>query len=308
MSITANQVVGTGGGGSFNGNYWNTPTFSPNQFAEATFVVGVVPMVRFNAANGNGYICGGSNISILNNNLTTSPIQTGGTGGVAATAGQVVRLEVVENSAGNLATLTCYVNGAVTTTGTDPTITSGQPGLFAFSSGQSGDNFHAGNLHPIAVLDQEQDWAQVQHFELPITVGQTNPIAGTLPAGSIITSGNHEMLGTICTNGELALSAGWQSTGSATVTAVKGTGQTCSWTITTGTTTAANPTVTDTLTNPLSTANTVCEMNIHGGTHTAAAGEGFNQTTLSATAPVFTTNFTPTAGGTTYFVTRRCGP
>lgn len=114
--------------------------------------------------------------------------------------------------------------------------------------------------------------------------------------------------GTACTNGELALSAGWQSTGSATVTAVAGAGQTCSWTITTGTTTAASPTVTDTLTNVLPTATTVCEMNIHGGTHTAAAGEGFNMTTPSATAPIFTFNGTPTAGGTTYFVTRSCGP
>jgi len=113
--------------------------------------------------------------------------------------------------------------------------------------------------------------------------------------------------GAACTNGELALSAGWQLTGSATPTAVQGT-TTCSWTITTGTTTGANPTITDTLTNPLPNATTVCEMNIHGGTHTAAAGEYFQQTTLSATAPVFTANFTPTAGGTTYFVTRRCGP
>jgi hypothetical protein len=111
-----------------------------------------------------------------------------------------------------------------------------------------------------------------------------------------------------CTNGELALSTGWQSTGSATVTAAAGTGQTCSWTITTGTTTAANPTVTDTLTNPLPTATTVCELNVHGGTHTAAAGEGFTQTSLSATAPIFTFIGTPTPGGTTYFVTRRCGP
>ncbi len=114
--------------------------------------------------------------------------------------------------------------------------------------------------------------------------------------------------GLACTNGELALSAGWQSTGSATVTAVAGNGQTCSWTITTGTTTAANPTITDTLTNVLPAATTVCWMNIYGGTHTAVAGESLRQTTLSATAPIFTANFTPTAGGTTYFVTRGCGP
>jgi hypothetical protein len=136
------------------------------------------------------------------------------------------------------------------------------------------------------------------------------PAAGgvNLPNDTLRAKGAIADQGTACTNGELALSAGWQSTGTATATAVAGNGQTCQWTITTGTTTAANPTVTDTLTNALPAATTVCELNIHGGTHTAAAGEGFTQTTLSATAPVFTFIGTPTAGGTTYFVTRRCGP
>jgi hypothetical protein len=117
--------------------------------------------------------------------------------------------------------------------------------------------------------------------------------------------------GTACTNGELALSAGWQVTGSASVTAVAGAGQTCSWTITTGTTTSANPTITDTLTNS-GNASTQCWMTVNGGTHTPTVGAGtsdtFRQTTFSATAPVFTYNETPTAGGTTYFVTRGCGP
>ena len=126
---------------------------------------------------------------------------------------------------------------------------------------------------------------------------------GTVRAGVIVAD-----RGTICTNGELALSAGWQSTGTATATAVQGNGQVCSWTITTGTTTAANPTITDTLTNPLPDATTQCWMKIDGGTHTAVAGEAFHQTTYSATAPVFTSNFTPTANGFTYFVTRGCGP
>lgn len=132
--------------------------------------------------------------------------------------------------------------------------------------------------------------------------GTQGIVAPVVQAPNVVSNGG------ACTNAELALSAGWQSTGSATVTAAAGLNQTCSWTITTGTTTAANPTITDTLINPLPNANIVCEMNIHGGTHTAAAGEGFQQTTLSATAPVFTFNGTPTAGGTTYFITRRCGP
>ncbi len=121
--------------------------------------------------------------------------------------------------------------------------------------------------------------------------------------------------GPACTNGELALSANWAATGSATVTAVAGIGQTCMWTITTGTTVGAPPfTVTDTLgSNALPTSTTICEMNIHGGTHTAVLGESFLQTTVSFSAPVFTFEAstgagTPGAGGVTYFVTRRCGP
>lgn len=131
---------------------------------------------------------------------------------------------------------------------------------------------------------------------------------GVFATGGTIQPATVVAAGSICTNGELSLSAGWQVTGTATVTSVAGQGQTCTWTITTGTTTAASPTVTDTLTNPLPSASVVCEMSIHGGTHTAAAGESFFQSGFSATAPVFTFNGTPTANGFTYVVTRRCGP
>jgi hypothetical protein len=109
--------------------------------------------------------------------------------------------------------------------------------------------------------------------------------------------------GSACTNGELALSAGWGNTAAAT--AVAGQGQTCQWTITaSGTGQAANPTITDTLTSALPSANVVCDMRMVGGTGTATL---INQTALSATAPVFTFGGTPGAGST-YFVVRRCGP
>lgn len=140
------------------------------------------------------------------------------------------------------------------------------------------------------------------------TLTQTGSLNTPVFVRSAIVAGDQ---GSACTNGELTLSAGWQSTGSATVTAVAGNGQTCSWTITTGTTTAANPTVTDTLTNGLPNATMRCWMFLEYGpasTHTAAVGEGFAQTTLSATAPVFTFNGTPTAAGKTYLVVRTCGP
>jgi hypothetical protein len=109
--------------------------------------------------------------------------------------------------------------------------------------------------------------------------------------------------GTACTNGELALSAGWGAT--ATVTAVAGTGQTCHWTITSaGAGQAANPTITDTLTNALPSASTICDMRMEGGTGTPTL---IQQTTLSATAPVFTFQGTPVAAST-YIIVRRCGP
>src|SRR5271157_616489 len=109
--------------------------------------------------------------------------------------------------------------------------------------------------------------------------------------------------GTACTNAELAFSAGWGSTTAAS--AVAGTGQTCQWTVTsTGTGQGANPTITDTLTNPLPSALTVCEMRMVGGTGMTTL---INQTTLSATKPVFTFGGTPVVSDT-YIVLRRCGP
>lgn len=109
--------------------------------------------------------------------------------------------------------------------------------------------------------------------------------------------------GAVCTNGELVLSAGWGTT--ATVTTVVGIGQTCEWTLTSsGTGQAASPTITDTLTNALPTATTVCEMRMVGGSGTATL---IDQTTLSATVPIFTFLGTPVAAST-YKVLRRCGP
>jgi hypothetical protein len=138
--------------------------------------------------------------------------------------------------------------------------------------------------------------------------GTTAPVSNSGVAMNTPSAKVKSSFTTPCTNGELALSIGWQSTGSATVTGAVGTGQTCEWTITTGTTTSANPTITDNLTNALPSALTVCEMNIKGGTRAPAASDSIDQTTLSATAPKFTFQGTPTAGGKTYTMVRRCGP
>ncbi|MGA9977917.1 MAG: hypothetical protein WBQ08_04725 [Candidatus Sulfotelmatobacter sp.] len=109
--------------------------------------------------------------------------------------------------------------------------------------------------------------------------------------------------GNPCTNAELALSTGWGS--ASAISAVHGTGQTCEWTLTSsGTGQGSNPTITDTLTNPLPSASVVCGMQMVGGTGTATL---VDQTTLSATSPAFTFDGTPVAGKT-YKVLRRCGP
>jgi len=109
---------------------------------------------------------------------------------------------------------------------------------------------------------------------------------------------------TACTNGELALSAGWGTT--ATVTAVAGIGYTCKWTLTSsGTGQAANPTITDTFVaaNVLPIGTMLCDMRMTGGTGTTTL---IDETTVSATAPVFTFGGTPVAAST-YIVFRRCG-
>jgi hypothetical protein len=130
-----------------------------------------------------------------------------------------------------------------------------------------------------------------------------------LQGGGIVTSGALRQQqaiadqGAFCTNSELALSGGWGNM--AAVSAVVGTGQTCEWTITAnGTGIRANPTITDTLTNRLPSAGTVCEMRMTGGSGTTML---IDQTMLSATAPVFTFGGTP-GSGSTYKVVRRCGP
>lgn len=109
--------------------------------------------------------------------------------------------------------------------------------------------------------------------------------------------------GGVCTNGELAFSGGFGSTAAAT--GVVGLNQTCEWTITSsGSGQAANPTITDTLVNAFPAATAVCTMQMVGGTGTSTL---IDQTTLSATAPVFTFGGTPGVGST-YKVVRRCGP
>ena len=113
-------------------------------------------------------------------------------------------------------------------------------------------------------------------------------------------------LGNICTNGELTFSSGWALTGIVKHQRCGSNTQIFEMADYDGLNNqGANPTITDTLTNSLPSTSTVCEMRVTGGTGTVAT---IDQTTLSATAPVFTFNGTPSNSGATSEVVRRCGP
>ena len=109
--------------------------------------------------------------------------------------------------------------------------------------------------------------------------------------------------GTASTNGNFVLSAGWGATATATATA--GFAQHFRTTITSlGAGQAANPTITVTLPTVLPTASTLCTAAMTGGTGTLTT---IQQTTNSATAPIFTFNGTPVVN-LTYVVDFVCGP
>jgi hypothetical protein len=91
-------------------------------------------------------------ISGSTNTTLTSAATTGA-------IGDILRLESAPGGA-----LTCYKNGVSALTTTDTTYASGQPGLFLFGTTATAKNWSGGNLHPLAHLDVEQDWAKTQHF------------------------------------------------------------------------------------------------------------------------------------------------
>ena len=325
VSFDANTVLAVNGTGNFHGNsnHWENFNASNCNFIQST--AGSVSL------NGDAI---SDDTAVGNCNWFIN--LNGGTGafsGVTLTSGGQTATQVVQVNQPSTAS-GYFINNSVATLTTLFGGSAFPQGVTDLSSGKASDPIHASlfgqgiklpqtanaiNSPSRSVTFANLDAGGVERDStLGVGVNTANRTY-TLPdiTGTITENTQNAVLrqqqivsdqGTACTNGELALSAGWQSTGSATVTGVKGNGQTCEWTITTGTTTAANPTVTDTLTNVLPNATTVCEMIITGGNRTPAAGDGFDQTTLSATAPVFTFQGTPTSGGKTYQVLRRCGP
>lgn len=122
--------------------------------------------------------------------------------------------------------------------------------------------------------------------------GKICPTGFTNTGGSIF--GDASITGTVAVSGNWALSAGW-GTGP-TVTAVSGNSKRTRYTVTVGTTPAANPTITHTFATAFLTGTVpVCSIKQDGGTQAAVANP-FTVGTPTATSVVYTYTATPTAG------------
>jgi len=166
INISSNNFVGTVGAAN-DVAFWNANLFSASQFSQVTLTAlngttdfpGVVVLVSGSGGSTQGYSCieNTTNIFIQKISGTTNTALTSAAS--AGAAGDVLRLE-----AGPGGALTCYKNGVSALTTTDTAYTSGQPGLFLFGTVSTSKNWSGGNLHPLAQLDVEQDWAKTQHF------------------------------------------------------------------------------------------------------------------------------------------------
>lgn len=160
----------------------------------------------------------------------------------------------------------------------------------------SGSQVHTYGTRQVGTIGVVGTGAANVSFITPNTTGWSG--VGSLQNTLVISN-----QGTASANGNFALSGGWGTTAAATATA--GFAQHFRTTITaSGTGQAANPTITVTLPNALPAATTICTATMVGGTGTQTS---INQTTNSATAPVFTFNGTPGAAST-YVVDFVCGP
>jgi hypothetical protein len=145
------------------------------------------PAVRASTpSGGNDYDCVVNSTTMFLQRIVGGAVGGLTSVGITGVSGDVIRLEVV----GSPPQLSCFQNGVLRlgpfTDNLAGFLTSGQPGISGIGIGGAiGDNWSGGSLQPIAQLVVEQDWTQPQHFIQPITVGPTNPIAGTLAANTL---------------------------------------------------------------------------------------------------------------------------
>jgi hypothetical protein len=165
ININSNNFVGTAGVNDV--AYWSASLFSPSQFSQVTLTAlngtsdfpGVAVLLSGSAGSTQGYSCIEDTTNIFIQKITGTSNVTLTSSATTGVVGDILRLEAAAGGA-----LTCYKNGVSTLTTTDTTYISGQPGLFLFGTTATSKNWSGGNLHPLAQLDVEQDWAKTQHF------------------------------------------------------------------------------------------------------------------------------------------------
>ena len=176
IQVSSNTAIATALTGGNASAIWTTGgNFHSNQFAQTTMsslngttdLLG--PAVRYNTS-GSGYTCIESSTTLAlqrddSNARTNLAINSSITG----SPGDILRIEA------NGSTITCTqttASGTINTlSATDATYSTGSPGLFQFGTVATQDNWNGGNLHPLAHLDNEQDWTRTQHFTQGIALG-----------------------------------------------------------------------------------------------------------------------------------------
>jgi hypothetical protein len=129
--------------------------------------------VMNNASAANFYDCIEDSGTLILQRVTAAAGANLATATITGAPGDVLRLEafLTPNTFPQSVTLTCYQNGVQQLQTTDTTYTSGAPGLLLFNNVATLVNWSGGNLHPLAHLDQEQDWTKTQHFTQGVALG-----------------------------------------------------------------------------------------------------------------------------------------
>jgi hypothetical protein len=172
INISSNNFVGTVGINDV--AYWSSSLFSSSQFSQVTLTAlngttdfpGVAVLLSGSGVSTQGYNCMENTANIFIQKISGTTNTTLTSAATTGAAGDILRLEAAPGGV-----LTCFKNGVSTLTATDTTYTSGQPGLFLYGTVSTSKNWSGGNLHPLAHLDVEQDWAKAQHFTQGMALG-----------------------------------------------------------------------------------------------------------------------------------------
>jgi len=167
INVASNSFQGTG---ATNAAFWNVNPFAADEFAEATVTAlnagsdFIGPSVRV-SSGGNWYSCVESNASLIFQRNVGGTITNVVTQAITGAVGDVLRIEA-QGSA-----VKCYQNGALLITQTDSNLSAGSPGMELFGIVATLKNWSGGNVHPLAQLDAEQDFAKTQHFTQGVAFG-----------------------------------------------------------------------------------------------------------------------------------------